>query len=455
MNANIIVVDDEQDFLDSVKRGLMISGYRNVTLVKDPRNAVSILENGKIFDLALIDITMPFADGVSLLELIKRRSPSTECLMITALNDVKTAVECIKKGAYDYLLKPISHDALVSCIRRALERKRFMDVLDAGRAARLPALINKEAFGNIVTQSENMLRLLKEAELHAASDVPVLITGESGTGKELLAEAIHRCSDRSAFPFTAINMSTLTGGLFEAEFFGHTKGAFTGADRDRQGFIEHTHRGTLFLDEIGDLPHAFQGKLLRVLQSGEFMKIGSSETKKVDIRIIAATNRDLEKLIAREAFRGDLYWRLKGAWLQIPPLRERKSDIPVLTAACLKKIAKGKKAITIDEDTLEAIIDYDYPGNVRELMSIIQSAVNLSQGGPVAIRHLPGEILRKRRPALRSAAVSEEVVLLSEMERKYILSVYEQTGRNKSQCAKILGIGLNTLRRKLFSYRIP
>ncbi|MBI4633378.1 MAG: sigma-54-dependent Fis family transcriptional regulator [Deltaproteobacteria bacterium] len=454
MNSQIIVIDDEQDFLDSVKRGLGTSGYRNIHLVPDPRQALSMLEQGEIFDLALIDITMPWMDGVTILEFFKRKSPATECLMITSLNDAKVAVECLKKGAYDYILKPLSRDGLISAVKRALERKRLLEVLEAGRTTTLPELFNKAAFCGIVTQSEKMLRLLKEAELHAISDVPVLITGESGTGKELLAEAIHRCSDRNPFPFTPINMASLSGSLFDAEFFGHTKGAFTGAEKDRKGFLEHTHRGTLFLDEIGDLPHEFQGKLLRVLQNGEFIKLGDSNTRKVDIRIIAATNRNLERLMSRGVFRGDLYWRLKGAWLHIPALRERKDDIPILISSFLQEVGKGKSSLTIDEEALAALSAYEYPGNVRELRSILYSAANLTQGHPISLNHLP-ENIRAKKPSLKQDPAETPVMILADMEKEYILRIYEQTNRNKFQAAKLLGIGLNTLRRKLMSYNMP
>ncbi len=462
MNSHIIVIDDEQDFLDSVKRGLGASGYRNLHLVSDPRQAVSMLEQGDMFDLALIDITMPFMDGVTLLEFFKRKLPTTECLMITSLNDAMTAVECLKKGAYDYLLKPLSRDGLLSAVRRALERKRLLDVLEAGRTATLPELSNKAAFSAFVTQSEKMLRLLKESELHAMSDVPILITGESGTGKELLAEAIHRCSDRNSRPFTPINMASLPGSLFDAAFFGHTKGAFTGAETDRKGFLEHTHRGTLFLDEIGDLPYEFQGKLLRVLQNGEFMKLGDSNARKVDIRIIAATNADLERLMVKGVFRGDLYWRLKGAWIHIPPLRERKDDLPMLISEFLKEFTKGNSPIGIGEDAFAALCDYDYPGNVRELRSILRSSSNLAHGGPISMNHLPENIRTKRRSSKCTGEASGgtettqgATATLAHMEKEYILRIYEQTDRNKLQTARLLGIGLNTLRRKLVSYNMP
>ncbi len=454
MSETILVIDDEMDFLDSVKRGLISAGIRNVRAESDPRAAASAVQQGDRYDVALIDITMPWLNGVQLLEIIKGASPDTECIMVTAVNDARTAVECLQKGAYDYLTKPVSRDELVSKIRRAMERRRLLEVLSVGKTGSLPQIKHKDAFAPIVTRSEKMLRLLKEAELHAASDVPILITGESGTGKELLAKAIHRSSPRASFPFTSINMASLTGSLFDAEFFGHTKGAFTGAEKDRAGYLESSNRGTLFMDEVGDLPLDFQGKLLRALQEGEIIKLGTSTARKVDVRFIAATNADLDKLLAKGGFRKDLYYRLKGAWLFMVPLRERREDIPLLINVFLREFRGELTGQDIEEDALDVLMGYDYPGNIRELRSIIQSSGNLSQKKPIAARHLP-EYIRKSRP---KAAVQKgspgPIVPLAEAERVHILQAYEDTTRNKLRTAKLLGIGLNTLRRKLASYGV-
>ena len=457
MTEGIIVIDDERDFLESVRRGLIGAGFRRLSLESSPRKAAEAFRRGESFDVALIDVSMPEMDGVSLLEEIKNTSPDTECIMITAVNEARVAVECLKKGAYDYLIKPISRDELVSAVRRALERKRLIQVLAVGKVKQRPRILNKAAFRPIVTQSEKILRLLKEAELHAVSDVPVLITGESGTGKELLAKAVHQCSPRSDFPFTSINMASLTDNLFEAEFFGHTKGAFTVADKELAGFLESTHRGTLFLDEIGDLPYDFQGKLLRVLQDGEFMKLGTSVARRVDIRIIAATNTDLEILRAKHLFRNDLYWRLKGAWLHIPPLRERKEDLIILMQSFLKEFCGEKEGMGIAGDAMAALAAYDFPGNIRELRSIVQAALNLAGEGPLSMKSLPPYVLKAVEQEKRRKSATEEPAVersLAHMEREYILKVYEQTGKNKLRTAKLLGIGLNTLRRKLSSYGV-
>lgn len=456
MDHKIIVIDDDPDFIELVSNSLRRFGFKNVTAEADPLKAVASIENGEIFDMALIDMTMPDKDGLDVLEAIKRNSPGTECVMVTAVNEARVAVECLKKGAYDYLVKPIAWENLLLVLNRALEHKRLLDILDIGKSKKLPELVHKEAFQSIVTRSQNVLRVLKEAELHAASDVPILIFGESGTGKELLARAIHTISPRSAFPFTPVNMASLTGSLFEAEFFGHSKGAFTGAEKDRVGYLEYTNQGTLFLDEIGNLPIELQGKLLRVLQDGEYTKLGTSQKQHADVRFIAATNEDLEKMMANRRFRKDLYFRIRGGWLHLPPLRERKEDIPPLIQTFLQEYAGQPESYGIEEEALEVLMGYHYPGNIRELKSIIRSAVNLSQGRPITINFLP-EYLKRHQPRSRTFAVSETKLIapLAEIEKAHILKAYNHTGRNKSQTAKVLGIGLNTLRRKLTSFGIP
>jgi DNA-binding NtrC family response regulator len=454
MNDRVLVIDDETDFLESVRRGLISAGIRDVRVETDPRVAASSVQQGDPYAVALIDITMPWLNGVQVLEIIKNVSPDTECIMVTAINDARTAVECLQKGAFDYLTKPVSRDELVSKINRALETRRLLEVLSVSKTSTLPQIKHKDAFAPIVTQSDKMLRLMREAELHAESDVPILITGESGTGKELLARATHRSSPRASFPFTSINMASLTGSLFDAEFFGHTKGAFTGAEKDRAGYLETSHRGTLFMDEIGDLPLDFQGKLLRVLQEGEIIKLGTSTTRKVDVRFIAATNADLDKLLAKGQFRKDLYYRLKGAWLRLIPLRERREDIPVLIKVFLQEF-RGAGDHEIEDGAIEMLMNYDYPGNVRELRSIIQSSCNLAQRRPLSVRFLP-EYLRSAKSHRQQTAVPTggPIVPLAEAERVHILKVYEETVHNKLRTAKLLEIGLNTLRRKLASYGV-
>ena len=454
MISSIIAVDDDVDFLEILKIKMIGIGYDNIRAEVDPLKAAGAFKKGESFDVALIDMTMPHMDGLELLELIKNTSPTTECIMVTAVNDARSAVECLKKGAYNYLVKPVSRDTLAITVKRALERKRLLDIIDIKKKTSLPKLIFADTFKPIVTQSRMMMNLLKESELHAQSDVPVLITGESGTGKELLAKAMHCASPRSQFRFTPVNMASVSAGLFESEFFGHTKGAFTGADNGRAGHLEYTDGGTLFLDEIGTLPLELQGKLLRVLQDGEYTKLGDSSQKRADVRFIAATNENLEQLIAQKRFRKDLFYRIRGGWLHLPPLKERAEDIPLLADKFLKEYCGGQDQCRIHEDAMCRLLEYDYPGNVRELRSIIHSAANLSQGKELTINALPLHLRRKKAMIANGSPECELLRPLADIEKEHVLKVYEQTEKNKSRAAKHLSIGLNTLRRKLKSYGV-
>jgi two-component system response regulator AtoC len=405
--------------------------------------------------VALLDLSMPEMDGQALLDMIKKYSPTTECIMVTAVNDARTAVQCLRQGAYDYLVKPVSEDDLLFAVKRALERKRLLDILHLEKSRRLPVLTHPEAFQEIITRCPSLLRVLKEAELHAASDVPILITGESGTGKELLARAIHRASNRASGPFLPLNMAALTAELFQAEFFGHTRGAFTGAEKERPGHLRHCDRGTLFLDEIGNLPLSLQGKLLRVLQDGEFTPVGSSAPQRADVRFIAATNEDLDQMVESSRFRRDLYYRIRGSWLHLPSLKERPEDISLLIEHFLRECGVLQESLRMEDEVLEILTAYDFPGNVRELKSIIQSAVNLAQGQGISIDCLPEHLRRRKFTAARRRAYPETgSLLLADVEKQHILDVYAKMGRNKVRTARVLGLGLNTLRRKLKVYNV-
>ena len=452
METHILVVDDDIDYLELLQGKLTTAGYRRIQLEHDPVKAASRIEKGADFDIALLDLTMPGMDGIALLEFIKNTSPRTECIMVTAVNDARSAVDCLRKGAYDYLVKPIAQEDLVFAISRSLERKRLLDILDIKKSPTTPKLQQVEAFKPILTQSPALIRLLKEAELHANSEVPVLITGESGTGKELLAKAIHQASPRAGASFTPMNMASISNSLFEAEFFGHTKGAFTGAERARSGFLKISHKGTLFLDEIGILPLELQGKLLRVLQDGEYTMLGTSKRQKVDVRFIAATNEDLERLINQRKFRKDLYYRIRGGWLHLPALRDRREDIPLLADHFLQAYCEADTPCRIHDETMCLLLEYAYPGNIRELISIIQSAANLAQGREIVPDFLPQNL--KNTAAQNTCRFTDggNNLPLAEVEKRHILAVYSHSGHNKSKTARLLGIGLNTLRRKLKQY---
>ncbi|MCX5880904.1 MAG: sigma-54 dependent transcriptional regulator, partial [Deltaproteobacteria bacterium] len=434
MGNCIIIIDDEQDFLDSIARGLFNAGYMDVRTESDPVKAATFFEQGQSCDMALIDLHMPNMDGMELLEIIKIHSPNTECIMVTAVNDARMAVACLKKGAYDYLIKPVSKEDLLLKIGHAEEKKRLLDILELKRTVEVQELTNVKAFERIITRSPRTLAVLKEAELHAVSNVPILITGESGTGKELLARAIHTASHRAG-PFIPINMASLSNGLFDDDFFGHVRGAFTGAEKNHTGYLERANYGTLFLDEIGILPIDLQGKLLRVLQEGEFAKLGTSRIQKVDSRFVAATNENLDALLKRGRFRKDLYYRLKGAQLHLPPLRERPGDIPLLIDSFVADLPGAFKERRIEDKAVSMLTAYNYPGNIRELRSILQAAANLAQDRPITVNHLP-EPVRTRKPASGSASLScGTAVSLSENEKAHILNIYRQTAENKSRTA--------------------
>jgi DNA-binding NtrC family response regulator len=460
MENRILIIDDDADYIAILRRKLQQIGYPDVGIEEQSLRAAESFRKGADYDLVLIDMTMPEMSGMELLEVIKAVRPATECLMVTAINEARVAVECLRKGAYDYLVKPVTKEALALAVQRAMERKRLRDILDLEKSPTAPPITRKAPFRPIVTQSRDMLRVLMEAELHAASSVPVLITGESGTGKELLARAIHKASPRATHPFTPVNMASLTPTLFEAEFFGHTRGAFTGAAAQRSGYLGHTDKGTLFLDEIGDLPLELQGKLLRVLQEGEYTRLGSSQQLQVDIRIIAATNANLEQMLEQKRFRQDLYYRIRGGWLHLPPLRERREDIPLLTKTFLSRHANGNGPLPITADALAALERYDFPGNVRELATLLHSAANLAQGNPIAVDHLPERLRRlphpsdpsSPEPAVHRSGGNRPLRPLAKIERDYILEAYGRLRRNKARTAKTLEIGINTLRRKLKQY---
>jgi two-component system response regulator AtoC len=451
MTTSILIVDDEQAFLESVTRMLRLEGYEDLTPLTDPRQALPLLEE-RNFDVAFLDITMPGMDGLELLQIIKERSPQTECVMITANESIPLVIKAVRRGAYDYLLKPLLPEQLIQSLERALERRRLLEAARLrAQGARRRALRQPEAFAEIVTGDREMLRLLHEAELHAASEIPVLITGETGVGKELLARAVHHASRRASGPFVAVNMLSLSPTLFESEFFGHVKGAFTGADRDKAGYMAQANGGALFLDEIGDLSLEIQGKLLRILQEGEFTPVGRTRPEPANVRFIAATNQDLEKLVQQKRFRKDLYYRLQFAVLPIPPLRDRPDDVLLLAAHFLG--AAGKR-LKIEDEAHEALLEHVWPGNVRELKGVIEAAANLAERGVIEAGMLRLPVRSSRETATAPATKTGALEPLADVERRHILAVYDALGGNKSQTARVLDIGLQTLHRKLKEYGV-
>ncbi len=451
MSTSILIVDDEVDFLDSVARMLRIEGYENVTAVSNPREVDALL-NVTPFDMAFLDITMPEMDGIELLEVIKKKSPQTECVMITANEGIGNVIRAIKLGAYDYLLKPVMPEQLTHALEKALERKHLLESLLLKSRDRVEkSLKTPEAFQDIITGDSRMLKLMHECELHAESSIPILVTGETGVGKELLARAVHQASRRAAGPFVAVNMLALSPSLFESEFFGHAKGAFTGADRDKEGYLGKARGGTLFLDEIGDLSMEIQGKLLRILQEGEYTPVGKTRAERADIRFVAATNQDLEARVEEGVFRKDLFFRLQFAHLRIPALRERRKDIPALAASFIHSSIRPNARLSSEAE--EMLARHEWPGNVRELRGMMEAAANLAEKGTILPEHLrlPASVTNETPVEIKPTEVGG-MESLADVEKRHIVSVYEALKNNKSQTARVLEIGLQTLHRKLKSY---
>ena len=446
----ILVLDDDKAILNCFLVVLTQTQRFEVEVLSDSTRAFDALAAGR-FDLLLLDMDMPVVTGSDVLRHVRRHHLEMEVVVITGVDDVQLAVESMKLGAYDYLCKPVDANRLVTCIDRALERSRMRDELDRLRtqAGQGGACLHK-AFKDFVTRDPKLLRVLATVEQIARSDNNVLVWGESGTGKELVARAIHVIGKRSEKPFVAVNAAAFASALFDAHFFGHERGAFTGADSARQGLFEEADGGTLLLDEIGELESAVQAKLLRVLQSGEYFRLGSTRRRGADVRIIAATNKDLDAEIEAGRFRRDLYYRLNTSSIFIPPLRERQGDVELLAYHFLDKHcrANGKEIPSIAEPVMELLEAYDFPGNVRELENIVASAVVLETSDALCLKSLP-PYLRKAAAAHDARVPHELRRTLAEVEAAHVRAVLEHTRGNRSAAARILGISRVGLLAKL------
>jgi two-component system response regulator AtoC len=438
----ILAADDEEPFRRLLKRELTRKGFI-VETAADGRAALNLLKE-KVFDIILLDIMMPGMDGLSLMKKLQADPAAPAIIVLTGRATIETAVEAMKNGAYDYITKPYKLDELVIIVNRAYEYGRL------SKKNRLleQELIRKESSVEFVGKSRQLVEILALIRKIAPTDSPVFIQGESGTGKELVANIIWQHSRRREFPFTALNCATLSENLIESELFGHERGAFTSAYQTKHGIVEVADGGTLFLDEIGELPTGLQGKLLRFLDSGEFRRVGSNKTLKVDVRIIAATNKDMRQLVKTGSFREDLYYRLNVITISLPPLRERREDIPGLAAFFLKKYCKKlSKAIDgFSREASEILSAYEWPGNVRELENVVERAVILCDGsviekGDLSMTAVPGTE-KNSQPSL------------DEMEKDYILRVLGEAGGNQSKASQILGIDRKTLYLKLKRYGI-
>ena len=437
--ATILVVDDEPAQRALLADFLRDEGYR-VAEAADGAAALARVRNGGI-DLLLTDVRMPGISGQELLCTVREESPHLPVLLITAHDTVEQAVTAMQSGAFSYIAKPVNLDGLLAQVERALEHRRLAEEVEALRSAagRTPDV------PDVVAESPAMRAVLSEAARVAPRRATVLITGESGTGKEVVARAIHALSGRVGAPFVAVNCAALPESLLESELFGHETGAFTGAVRRHTGRFEQAHGGTLFLDEIGDLPGAVQVKLLRALQERTIERLGGSEPIAVDVRLIAATHRDLQAAIRDGSFREDLYYRLNVVALHLPPLRSRRPDIPPLIDHLLERINReNDTGVTgVSREVLEAFLRYPWPGNVRELRNVLERAVVLNRGRVIHLDDLPAAF---RAPPEKAPIAGGSLV---ENERATIISALQAAGWNRSIAADRLGIHRNTLRRKI------
>jgi len=491
----ILIIDDDEGVCYSLAR-LLSSEDRRVTAVQTPEAGLEALR-GEDPDVVLLDVKIPGADGLELLKIIRKQRPRQLVVMMTAHGTTETAIEAMKRGAYDYLMKPFDSENLLSVVNKALDNARLNQRVAAGidgkEAKKGPQ--DRAGFSDrIIGKSAAMQEVYKKIGQVASREVPVMIRGESGTGKELVARALWQHSARSDKPFLAVNCAAIPENLLEGELFGHEKGSFTGADSRRLGKFEQADEGTLFLDEVGDMSIATQAKILRVLQSNTFERVGGTETIKVDVRIIAATHQNLEKLIAEGKFREDLYYRLRVMEILLPPLRERREDVPEIVRFLLQRHreALNSEAANVSPRAMDQLMNCDWPGNIRQLENVIRRAMVLCNGSMIGTEHLEfgpdssrydqskpsvtaqGSTLGNIAPPPPTAAVashgggginmedmdhlverllsSGRAALIEEMERLLIGRALERLNGNQLQTAKLLGITRNTLRSRIEKY---
>jgi DNA-binding NtrC family response regulator len=441
LKDTILIIDDEPELRNLLVKLLSLEGFK-IQSVADGKSGLALAQREE-FVTVVTDVRLPDVNGIDLIQEIKRINSFTEVIVLTAYGTIEDGVRAIKEGAFDYITKGDEDNKIIPVIQRAVEKARM--------SYRIEQLENKVVekfnFENIIGTSEKLRNAVDVAKKVAQTDVPVLLLGETGTGKEIFAHSIHYASERKKNNFVAINCSAFAKDLLESEMFGYVAGAFTGANKNKKGLFEEAHKGTLFLDEIGELDLTLQSKFLRVLESNNFIKAGYTKPTQVDVRIIAASNRNLEGEIEKGNFRADLYYRISVMKVEIPPLRERKEDINQLAEFFIEFYSKklGKNIRKISAELFQKLESYNFPGNIRELRNIIERAVILSDGQTLNETSLPKEIHNK-------TTSSSQSLTLEDVERNHILSVLEQTNGNKTKAADLLGIGLTTLYRKLQAY---
>ncbi len=459
--GSVLIFEDEAENLRSLTKALEKVGYE-VKGFQNPRDGMAYFAARGDIDLVLTDLRMPGMDGMEVLKRVKESEPSVGVLLITAFGSVESAVQAMKVGADDYLAKPVDLYELRRRVQALVEKRRLKNEVDELKAR----LDERFGFEHIIGNSRPMRELFQQVRMAAPTKVTVLIQGESGTGKELIANAIHQNSDRKRSRFLPINCAAIPANLIESELFGHERGSFTGAEKAHPGKFEQATGGTLFLDEIGELSLDLQAKLLRVLEERVVTRVGGTQPIHVDVRIVAATHRDLLQMVAEGKFREDLMYRLKVVELRIPPLRERLEDIPLLVQAFISQFDRehGKDIQGVSPEVLRLLAAYPWPGNVRELRNLVERMVIFCTEEELRVAHLPYDFKAGTlQPAaaqiagapapLRLSAAADPVQALDEMERQAIYRALQETGGNKTQAARILGIGVRTLHRKLNEYR--
>lgn len=450
----ILVVDDEPSLRDVLGIMLKKAGY-TTTLAADGEEAVSQV-NKEIYDLVITDLKMPGVGGMEVLKAVKSASPDTVVLVVTAFGSPDTAVEAMKLGAYDYLTKPFQVDEVQLIIRNALEKRR----LSAENMLLKREMASHSSLSSIIGQSEAMQQVFDVIRKVADTRSNVLICGESGTGKELVARAIHYNSARSQMPFVAVNCSAMPETLLESELFGHMKGSFTGAMANKAGLFEIANGGTIFLDEIGDMTMATQVKLLRVIQEREFRRVGGTQDVKVDVRIVAATNRDLERAVAEGGFREDLYYRLDVIPIRLPPLRLRTGDIPLLVQHFLERFSKesGKPSPAITPEAVQALVSHEFRGNVRELENLIERAVAFSTGGAITADDVRAWLHKPAAAQAYPMDLPPEGLdlegLICKIEKDLLMKALERSGWVKKKAARLLQLNTRSFRYRLEKYAI-
>ncbi len=443
-NNTILLVDDEQNILRVVSTTLTAERYEVVTAQSAEEAMERFGQNG--FDLVITDLKLPGQSGLDLLAFIKSRKPDVPVIVITAFGTIGNAVDAMKKGAFNYLTKPVNPDELLTVIREAMEKYELK------RENRLlkTELRQTYAFGNIIGKNIAMQEIFDTVRMVSKTQSSILIIGESGTGKELVARALHYESDRSEQPFVTIDCAAIPPEIMESELFGHEKGAFTGAHERKTGLLEHANGGTVFLDEIGELDLQLQKKLLRFLQEREILRVGGTARIKLNVRIVAATNKDPEREVQEKRFREDLYYRLNVVMIRMPSLRERKDDIPLLVHHFLERLNRieGKLVKGFEDNALEAMLAYDWPGNVRELENAVERAYILCPSITIGLKHLPTKLAALGRGEREAV---DEMNLL-ETEKRLVVRALTNTSWNQSRAAEVLGISRKQLRTKMKNF---